>query len=137
MRHNRAFQLLSLSLAILLWLTVKQSLERGEGAIPGGTIAMRTYDAVRVRVLTEPGSPTEIELEPSTVSVILGGRPNQISELDPEELEAYVRLVTGNSLGRKHPVQIQVPGFQVVAVNPQEVLIRSAAVEQSFQTTTD
>lgn len=137
MRHNRTLQLLSLSLALLLWLTVGQSLERGEGGLTSGTLATRTFESVRVRVLSEPGSPTEIELEPATVTVVIGGRPKQVSEFSEDEIEAYVRLVTGNSLGKRHPVRIQVSGVQVVSIIPQEITIQGAAPKDTFQTTVD
>lgn len=137
MHHHRGLLVLSFSLAFLLWITVRQSLERGEAFMGGSTIATRSIDGVRVRVLTEPGTPTAIELDPATVTIVVNGRPDIITRLVADDIEAYVHLISGNSLGRLHPVKVQVQGVQIVSVNPQEILIQSAVIPDASGQTID
>jgi hypothetical protein len=125
MHHHRGLLLLSFSLASLLWLTVRQSLDRGEGLISSAFITTRTFDGVRVRLLSEPGAPESVQLKPARVDIVVAGRPNILNRMVEGDLEAHVELAGGNSVGKRHPVRVhhQVAGARVVSVQPQEVLI--------------
>ncbi|KAB2654630.1 MAG: hypothetical protein DVB31_16485 [Verrucomicrobia bacterium] len=124
LRHNRWQKIVSLLLAMLIWFTVKQGLERGGGFPVVPDANTRTFDHLPIRVLTATANPGPVHLNPSEVTVVLRGRPDVLSRLRPQDVEVYVNLADPaptNTLRRI--VRVNAVGCQVGSVSPEEVLI--------------
>ena len=124
LRHNRWQKLLSLLLAMLIWFTVKQGLERGGGlpVVPDGNT--RPFEHVPVRVLTATASPAAFRVTPSEVTVVLRGRPDTLARLRPQDVEVYVNLADNPPTNAsRRAVRVNAPGCQVGSVSPQVVTI--------------
>jgi hypothetical protein len=123
LRHNRWQKLLSLLLAMLIWFTVKQGLERGGGfpVVPDGTT--RPFDHLPIRVLAGP-VPEAVRVTPAEVTVVLRGRPDVLARLRPQDVDVYVTLADLPSTNAvRRAVRVNAPGCQVGSVSPEEVLI--------------
>jgi hypothetical protein len=124
LRHNRWQKGLSLLLATLIWFTVRQSLEHGGGplVVPDGK--KLTFEHLPIRTLGTALDPGLFRVSPTEVTVVLQGRPENLSRLRPSDVDVYVKLTEiplTNSFRRS--IRVHAPGAQVSSVSPQEVLI--------------
>lgn len=125
LRHNLAWKILSFFLAVLIWLTVRQSIDR-PGDPDAATPTTRTFDRLPIRVLTLAADLNRFRVQPAEVSVVLGARPALLDRLTAADVEVYVNLAAGPpAAGQRQAVHVNAPGAQVLAVSPTEVLIES------------
>lgn len=126
-RHNLAWKTLSFFLAVLIWLNVRQSLDR-PGGPDASTSTTRTFDRLPIRVLTLAADLNRFRVQPAEVSVVLSARPALIDRLTSADVEVYVNLTASiPAAGQRQAVHVNAPGAQVLSVSPTEVLIQALA----------
>ena len=131
-RHNRWQKLLSLLLAILIWFTVRQGLERGGGppVVPEGNT--RTFEHLPIRILTPASQLEHFQVSPAEVTVVLRGRRDALNRLRTQDVEVYVNLTDSSATNGLHrPVHVNAPGSQLGSVSPQEVLIERVSSSEN------
>lgn len=132
--HNRWQKVLAFVFAILIWLTVRQGIDRRGGPPVVPDAYSRTFEHLPIRVLTLAADLDQFRVNPSEVTVVLRGRPEILEHLNPQEVEVYVNLadqVPQDS--ERRPVHVNAPGAQVGSVSPEEVTIeRVTSPPQAF-----
>lgn len=124
LQYNRWQKIFSLVFAILIWATVRQTLDQADGppVVPEGNA--RTFEHLPIRVLTLASNLTQFRVNPASVTVVLRGRPETLNRLRPQDVEVYVNLTdTPDSPPNRRAVHVNAPGAQLGSVSPQEVLI--------------
>ena len=119
--YNRWQKITALLLAILIWFTVDRKLHNG-GGVHGST---RQFEHVPVRLLITAATSERYEAVPDSVTVTLRGDPGGLNRLRLTELEVFApadALPAGGEVRQR--IQVVVPGYEVVRVEPEEVLIR-------------
>ena len=122
--YNRWQKIFSLFFAILIWATIRQSVERGGGApvVPDGY--SRTFEHLPIRVLTPANEGEKFRITPSEVTIVLRGRPDLLNRLRPQDVDVYVSLPESPSTNSvRAVVRVNTPGGQLGSVSPEEVLI--------------
>jgi YbbR domain-containing protein len=114
----------SLLFAILIWFTVRQSVENNGGDPVVPEAYSRTFEHLPIRVLTLATDLEQSRVTPGEVTVVLRGRPEVLNRLRPQDVEVYVNLTEAPpSPSDRRPVHVNAPGAQLGSVSPQEVLI--------------
>lgn len=122
------WKLLSLGLAVAIWLTVHRILQESNSPVahPGGS----TLTFGNLPVLVEAGASDvhRCRVTPSAVSVTVGGSSDAIAALQPDEVRATVDLTDVNTPTNFTPTNLQrqvdvsVPiGITLIKVDPQTV----------------
>jgi YbbR domain-containing protein len=123
-------KLFSLALAILIWLTVRFSINGETSTSPWlallGRAADETVLTVPVRVPTS--GVQAFSVDPAEVQVTLRGDPKRLKSLRNEDIRAQVDLTgveTANGLLR--PVEVVLPpGISYTHLSKEDVVVRSA-----------
>lgn len=116
--HNRWQKFFALLLATLIWLTVRQGVDRNAGP------AYRTFTGVPIRVLTLASDLDQFRVAPAEVTVILRGKPDTLAQHSNRSVEAYVNLADAPAgTGRQASVHVNAEGAEVVSVSPRDVSI--------------
>jgi YbbR domain-containing protein len=117
-------KLLSLALAILIWLTVSFTKEgmsvKGIGSNSQSTL---TFFNVPVLVMSEASDVHDFKVNPSSVDVTVRGDAKALESLQIHQIRALVDL-TGVEMvrGLKKKIEITTPpGFTYVSIAPEEV----------------
>lgn len=122
--YNRWQKAFSLLFAVLIWFTVRQSVENNGGDPVVPEAYSRTFEHLPIRVLTLASDLEQSRVTPGEVTVVLRGRPEVLNRLRPQDVEVYVNLTdTPPSSPDRRPVHVNAPGAQLGSVSPQEVLI--------------
>lgn len=117
-------KLLSLALAILIWLTVSFTKDgmsvKGLGSNAQGT---QTFFNVPVIVLSEAADVHDFKVNPNSVDITLRGDPKALEALKIEQIRALVDLTGVEDVrGLKKKIEITTPpGFTYVNISPSEV----------------
>jgi hypothetical protein len=115
---NFGWKLLSVALASAIWLTVKTtSAEEGQ--------TERVFLALPLQIVSGTADVRTFQMEPSTATITLKGRPEVINRLAEREIHCLVDLTSADLTQkfRRH-VDVAVPsGITVVHVEPTEVQI--------------
>jgi|SRR5882724_843146 len=120
----------SLVLAILIWLTVRFSINGEPSTSPWLALLGRAADetVLTVPVHVPSGGPQTISVEPAEVKVTLRGDPKILKDLRSDDIRAQVDLTgveTANGLLR--PIEIILPsGIAYTRLSPNEVAVRIA-----------
>ena len=116
--RNFGWKLLSLGLAIVIWLTIKAlSAEQGQ--------TERMFLNLEIRIVSGTADVRTFRIEPATVNVTVKGRPGAVDHLAEREIRAYVDLTSADPTQsfRQH-LDIAVPnGITVVRFEPTEVQV--------------
>jgi hypothetical protein len=116
--RNFGWKLLSLGLAIVIWLTIKAlSAEQGQ--------TERMFLNLEIRIVSGTADVRTFRIEPNTVTVTVKGRPGAVDHLAEREIRAYLDLTAADLTQsfRQH-LDIAVPnGITVVRFEPTEVQI--------------
>lgn len=115
---NFGWKLLSMALAFAIWLTVKTtSAEQGQ--------TERMFLSLPLQIVSGTADVRTFQMEPTTVTVTLKGRPEVINRLAEHEIHTLVDITSADvTQNFRHHVDVSVPsGITVVHVEPAEVKI--------------
>ena len=114
--RNFGWKLLSLALAVVIWLTIKAlSAEQGQ--------TEKMFLTVPIQIVSSPADVQTFRVDPTTVNVTLKGRPGAINRLTEREIRVLVDVTSADmhQSFRRH-VDVAVPnGITVVRFEPTEV----------------
>jgi len=114
------WKLFSLVLAIAIWLTVQTIRNETAPANSQNAWATQSLPKLPVLVVSATADVREFKVNPSTVQVIVGGRPDVVATLTEREIHASVDL-TDLEAARDLRKRIDVsapPGVTVVKIVP-------------------
>ncbi len=116
--RNFGWKLLSLALAIVIWLTIKAlSAEQGQ--------TERMFVTLEIKIVSGTADVRTFRIEPRTVNDTLKGRPGAISRLAEREIRVFADLTSADVTQsfRQH-LDVAVPnGLTVVRLEPTEVQV--------------
>lgn len=119
------WKLLSLGLAVAIWLTVHRILEESNSPVvhPGGSTL--TFGNLPVLVEAAAADVHLCRVTPSAVSVTVGGTSDAIAALQADEVRATVDLTDVNTpTNLQRQVDVSVPtGITLIKVEPQTVSV--------------
>lgn len=114
--RNFGWKLLSLALAVIIWLTIKAlSAEQGQ--------TEKLFLTIPIQIVSSTADVRTFRVEPTTVNVTLKGRPGAINRLAEREIRVLVDVTSADmhQSFRRH-VDVAVPnGITVVRFEPTEV----------------
>ncbi|HNQ72668.1 MAG TPA: hypothetical protein PKN95_03560 [Verrucomicrobiota bacterium] len=116
--RNFGWKLLSLILAVVIWLTIRTfSNEQGE--------AEKLFPNLPIKIVSSTADVRAYQVDPPLGAVTLRGRPGVINRLDEREIHllADVSLVDASQISRQHLVVTVPNGVTVVRTEPLEVRI--------------
>jgi len=118
-------KIFSLVLAMLIWFAIDSTLKRDR---PFPAIQLRdlkTQDPRRpVIIMTSPTNRLSFTVDPLEVDVTMSGDRDQINDLDPEQVQAYVKLTDVTDPNGLFPVEVShPPDFTLERVWPTHVLV--------------
>lgn len=116
--RNFGWKLLSLALAIIIWLTIKAlSAEQGQ--------TEKMFLNLPIQIVSGTGDVRTFQVEPTTVNVTVKGRPGAISRMVEREIRVLVDVTSADlTQSFRRPVDIVVPnGITVVRFEPTEVQV--------------
>jgi YbbR domain-containing protein len=120
--NNFWWKLLSLLLAALTWLTIKTAFERDQTLqeTPVITESRRNFPAIPITLLTAAGNTKVYRVDPTSVSVELGGTLVGLSKLQERDIHVYVDVSdAGDEKRFRRSIQIRVPdGLEVSRLIP-------------------
>ncbi|MGC3960311.1 MAG: hypothetical protein QM813_21000 [Verrucomicrobiota bacterium] len=116
--RNFGWKLLSLALAIVIWLTIKAlSAEQGQ--------TERMFINLEVKIVSGTADVRTFRIEPATVNVTIKGRPGAVGRLVEREIRVFADLTSADLTQsfRQH-LDVAVPnGITVVRFEPTEVQV--------------
>ena len=115
------WKILSLFLAVVVWLTVSQIREEpGTPAAPG---IENTYGNLPVHLLSATADVHNYRIDPDTVVVTVSGPPKTMAALQANQIHAMVNLTNIESSHDLHlQVEVSTPaGVTLMSVEPAEV----------------
>jgi len=117
--RNLGWKLLSLGLAVAIWLTVKTAINER------GTQSVRTFPNLPAQIVSSTTDVRPFHVVPDVVSVTVRGRPEVIGVLSEREIHAFVDTTTADvSQNFTRRVQVATPiGITIVRVDPVEVTV--------------
>jgi YbbR domain-containing protein len=121
---DKAWKLFSLVLAVAIWLIVNKM--RGESPLPIPTAANQQIlpiGNVPVLVTPTPADARNFRVEPASVAIAVAGPPNLLSNLQPDQIHAFVDLTEVDAANpSEQPVEVSLPpGLTFLCANPVEV----------------
>lgn len=114
--RNFGWKLLSLALAIIIWLTVKAlSAEQGQ--------TEKMYLSLPIQIVSSTADVRAFRVEPATINVTLKGRLSAINRLTEREIHVLVDASSADFLQSfRRRVDVAVPnGITVIRFEPTEV----------------
>ena len=116
--RNFGWKMLSLALAIVIWLTIKTiSAEQGQ--------TERMFINQEIQIVSGTADVRTVRIEPTTVKVTVKGRPGAISRLVEREIRVFADLTSADlTQGFRQHLDVTVPnGITVVRFEPTEVQV--------------
>jgi YbbR domain-containing protein len=113
--RNFGWKLLSLALAIVIWLTIK--------ALSADQQTERMFVNLEINIVSGTADVRTFRVEPSTVTVTVKGQPGAVSRLAEREIRVFADLTSADVTQsfRQH-LNVAVPnGITVVRLDPTEV----------------
>lgn len=118
-------KLVSLALAVLIWITITVAIRRGPSEAPGANIYSRTFHNQPVLVVSSGEDVSRYRVKPGEVDVTVQGVPGALRNLQGHQVHARVYL-SGFNLTSTNRARVEVttpPGFTYVSVVPADVEI--------------
>jgi hypothetical protein len=117
--RNLGWKMLSLGLAVAIWLTVKTAINER------GTQSVRTFINIPAQIVSSTTDVRTFRVVPDVVSVTVRGRPEVIGVLSEREIHAFVDATAADiSQNFNRRVQVATPiGITIVRVDPVEVTV--------------
>jgi YbbR domain-containing protein len=119
--HNLAWKIAAIFLATLVWIVV-----RGGAQTRLKPSAQRPFAQQPVAVMTAADDSRRFRVDPEVVAVRVAGPREEVRQLQPEEVRAFVDLTAVSEARQTHKrVQAFVPaGFTVTSIAPSEVSVQ-------------
>ena len=118
------WKLLSVALAVTIWLTVHTISEDVSKRVnPLSGLMTETFQDVPVLVVSAAADVRECKVRPAAVQITISGRPEAVKALDPRQIHVLVDL-TGIEAARDLKKRVDVstpPGITFVSAVPTEV----------------
>jgi hypothetical protein len=116
-------KLVSLALAIALWVSVSALIEKSDRARGEKMSSIKEFHGVPVAVVASSGDATGYRVNPALVTVSVRGTPEAIEDLVPASIRAIVDLAYWD---RREGLPLAVdisspPGTARVSISPSEV----------------
>ena len=113
--------IVSLLLAVAIWLTVYKIREESEAPVTRGV--ENTYGNLPVHLLSASADVHNYRVVPDTVIVTVSGPPKAMAVLQADQIHAVANLTDiESSHDSRRPVEVSVPtGMTLVRVEPSEV----------------
>jgi hypothetical protein len=123
------WKILSLSLAIAIWLTVKTvSTERGDQL-------ERLYSNLPVQIVSSTTDVRACRVVPNLVTVTVKGRGDVMKALTDQEIRVFADTTSADTSTPRHfkrRVQVAIPvGVSIVRIDPTEVIVEVPSTMQS------
>jgi len=116
--RNFGWKLLSLALAVIIWLTIKAlSAEQGQ--------TERMFVNLPIQIVSGTADVRAFRVEPSFVNVTLKGRPGDLNHLADREIRVLVDITSADVTQsfRRH-VDVAVPnGTTILRIEPTDVQV--------------
>jgi hypothetical protein len=116
--RNYGWKLLSLGLAVVIWITIKtQSSERDQ--------AEKMYLNIPVQIVSSTADVRAFAIEPTVVRVVVRGRTGAMARLNERQIHAFVDITSADfTRPFRGQVQVATPnGFTVISFEPSEVQV--------------
>jgi YbbR domain-containing protein len=114
-------KLISLVLAVLIWLTVRADL--GSSTVE----STRPFPNRPILVLTDKAEHVAVVANPIHASITVRGQAALLNELSEQDIHVYVRLHDPRQVGGEFPVHAHVPsGATVILITPATATIKPA-----------
>jgi hypothetical protein len=116
--RNYSWKLLSLGLAVVIWITVKtQSSERDQSE--------KMFLDIPVQIVSGTADPRAFQIHPTVVRVTVRGRSGPLARLNERQIHAFVDVSSADyTRSFRGVVQVATPnGFTVVSFEPAEVQV--------------
>jgi YbbR domain-containing protein len=111
--YNFWWKLLSLLVAVLMWLTIQTALRRDENlrAAPVVDSVTRSFSTVPITLLTSTKNLNHYHVSPPTVEVEISGAREDLAKLQEKDVHAFVNISeVGDEKQFRRPIEAQVPG---------------------------
>lgn len=116
--RNFGWKMLSLALAIVIWLTIKTiSAEQGQ--------TERMFVNLPIQIVSGTADVRTFKVEPYFVNVTLKGRPGEVNRLAEREIRVLVDITSADvTQGFRQRVTVAVPnGITIIRIEPTEVQV--------------
>ena len=117
--RNFGWKMLSLGLAVAIWLTVRAAISQSGGQ------SVRTFNAIPAQIVSSTTDVRTFRVIPETVSITVRGRSEIITALTVPEIHAFVDVTsTDASQNFTRDVRVATPvGITLVRVDPGNVTV--------------
>jgi YbbR domain-containing protein len=130
-------KLLSLALAMLIWVTVYISIRRDVSEVPGSNTYSRTFYDCPVLVVSSDSNVSTYRVKPNEVDITVQGDPEALRNLQARQIHAFIDLtdIEDTSEATRRIDVTTPPGFTHVSVVPADVeIIRPATTPATVRT---
>ncbi len=119
------WKLLSVCLAVVIWLTVHKILSETPDLSPTARESTLIYSNMPVLAVSSIGDVRGYRLNPAEVDVTLVGPANTMAQLQEEQIHTIIDLTEAATNKTSHvKVQVSLPrGVMVFSVSPMEVTV--------------
>ncbi len=122
----------SLALATLIWFAIDSNLDRDRRWPSISYRNLQIRDLRRpVILMTSPTNRRSFKVDPLEVDVSLSGDRSKLKDLDPEKVEAYVKLIDLTNAHGQFTVEVNYPpDFTLERVWPTHVQVETIATPE-------
>ena len=116
---NLGWKMLSLGLAVAIWLTVRAAIDERGGA------SVRTFDEIPVQIVASTADVRTFHVDPGKVSITVQGPSQMINVLTDREIHAFLDVTSADtSQNFNRPLRIATPpGITLMRVEPADVTV--------------
>ena len=133
--HNFWWKLLSLLLAILMWLTIQKALKRDLNLEQTLIVNAdtRRFPSVPLTMMTATPNLYHYRADPATVEVEISGSVDDLAKLQERQVHAFVDVSdAGEEKQFRRVIQAQVPGnLKVEHLNPENANVERVTLPNS------
>jgi YbbR domain-containing protein len=130
--HHFWWKLLSLLVAVLMWLTIQTAFRRDQSLRDSPVVNSDTRDfsTVPVKILTLTPNPYHYAADPVAVSVEISGSADDLARLQEKQVHAFVDVTdAGDEKQFRREIQVQVPGdLKVENLRPSSATVQRLAL---------
>jgi YbbR domain-containing protein len=111
--HNFWWKLLSLLVAVLMWLTIQTAFRRDQSLRESPVVNSDTRDfsLVPVKILTSTPNVYHYAADPASVAVEISGSVDDLAQLQEKQVHAFVDVTdAGDEKQFRRAIQVEVPG---------------------------
>lgn len=116
---NLGWKVLSIGLAVAIWLTVRAAIDERGGA------SVRTFDEIPVQIVSSTTDVRAFHVDPQKVSITVQGPSQMMNVLTDREIHAFVDVTSADtSQNFNRPLRIATPpGITLMRAEPADVTV--------------